>query len=405
MTPITKKINSERLARRRFCPGITAASIATALLTAPITASAYDIKTGDDDTTISIGGYAKLSAIYTKTDSGQLLDTFGKGGREFYIPVTIPVADDYTSKRFDMTARESRLNFKGKTKIGEHKVGMFLEMDFLTTTEGNEVATNSAAPRMRHYFFTFDNWLFGQTWTTFMDTSVLPESVDFLGAVEGTVFIRQAQLRYTAGDFQIALENPSNYVSGIESGDRDYGSTVPDLTANYKIKADWGHIRLNGLVRQISVEENDTTPITDDTTGYGIGVTGKLKVGATDDIRFSVHYGDGMGRYTSVALVKDAMIIDNKLESVKSTAAFAAYRHVWNAKSSSNLIYSVADIDNPTGTAVTESNGASSITVNYLYRPVKQVTYGIMYLAGERETENGDKGKLSRIQASAKYSF
>lgn len=400
MTTFTKKFNLGRLIRTGLYSSITPALLATSLA-----ASAYDIKTGDDDTTISIGGYAKLSMIYTETDSGQLLNTFGKAGRDLYIPVTIPVADDYTSKRFDITARESRLNFKGKTKIGDHKVGMFLEMDFLTTTEGNEVVTNSSAPRMRHYFFTFDNWLFGQTWTTFMDTGVLPEAVDFLGAVEGTVFIRQAQLRYTAGDFQVALENPGNYVSGIDSDERDYGSTVPDLTANYRIKGGWGHLRLNGLVRQISVEEGPVGGINDDTTGYGVGVTGKLKVGSSDDIRFSVHYGDGMGRYTSVALVKDAMIINSTLESVKSTAAFAAYRHVWNAKSSSNLIYSMADIDNPTGASGTESKEASSITINYLYRPIKQVTYGIMYLAGERETENGDNGKLSRIQASAKYSF
>ena len=400
MTTNTKKIITGRLTRTGLF-----SCIAAALLATPLSVSAYDIKTGNDDTTLSIGGYAKLSAIYTSTDSGQLQSTFGKGGREFYIPVTIPVGNDATSERFDMTARESRINLKGKTTLDGHKVGMYLEMDFLTTTEGNEVATNSSAPRMRHYFFTFDNWLFGQTWTTFMDTSVLPEAVDFLGAVDGTVFIRQAQLRYTAGDFQVGLENPSNYVSGIDGDERDYGSTVPDVTANYKIKGDWGHLRINGLVRQISVEEEPDGGINDDVTGFGIGVTSKIKVGKSDDIRLSVHHGDGMGRYTSVALVKDAMIIGNKLESVTSTAAFAAYRHVWNGKSSSNLIYSMADIDNPTGAAGTENKSASSITINYLYRPVKQVTYGIMFLAGERETENGDEGELNRVQASAKYSF
>ena len=343
--------------------------------------------------------------IYSDTDSGQLDSTFGKAGREFYVPLTIPVGDGASSQRLDLTARESRLNMKGKTKLGGHDVGMYLEMDFLTTTEGNEVATNSSAPRMRHYFFTFNNWLFGQTWTTFMDTSVLPEAVDFLAAVDGTVFIRQPQVRYTAGDLQIALENPSNFVSGIGVDERDYGSTLPDVTANYKIKTDWGHLRVNGLVRQISVEEEPDGGINDDEMGYGVGVTSKIKVGTADDIRLSLHYGDGMGRYTSVAMVKDAMIINNDLETVKSTAAFAAYRHVWNGKSSSNLIYSMVDIDNPTGAAGTENTGSSSITVNYLYRPVKQVTYGIMYLLGERETENGDDGKLSRIQASAKYSF
>ncbi len=87
MTSITKEINPGRHTHIGLYSSIAAA---IAIATTPITASAYDIKTGDDDTTISIGGYAKLSMIYTETDSGQLLDTFGKGGREFYIPVTIP---------------------------------------------------------------------------------------------------------------------------------------------------------------------------------------------------------------------------------------------------------------------------------------------------------------------------
>lgn len=65
----------------------------------------------------------------------------------------------------------------------------------------------------------------------------------------------------------------------------------------------------------------------------------------------------------------------------------------------------MADIDNPTGAAGSENKSSTSVQINYLFRPVKQVAYGIMYLAGERETENGDDGKLSRIQASAKYSF
>ena len=65
----------------------------------------------------------------------------------------------------------------------------------------------------------------------------------------------------------------------------------------------------------------------------------------------------------------------------------------------------MADIDNPSGAAGSENKGSTSIQINYLFRPVKQVSYGIMYLHGERETEGDGKGKLNRIQASAKYSF
>ena len=211
----------------------------------------------------------------------------------------------------DFTARESRINFKAKTEQDGHKMGMVLEMDFLGTG-GTETVSNSYGPRLRHFFFTFDNFLFGQTWSTFQDVGALAESVDFLASPEGIVFIRQAQARYTAGNLQIALENPQSFVTGATNGDV---GAVPDLAANYKFTGDWGHMRINGLARQITVEE--TAPVIDEsTTGYGVGISGKIKVFSNDDIRFSVNYGDGMGRYTSLGLVKDGILIGGKIETV-----------------------------------------------------------------------------------------
>ena len=391
MTSNTKKIISGRLARIGLFSGI-----ATALLAAPLTASAYTFKDSSGNVEFKVGGYAKLSAIYSGTDSGKLTNTLG---RNIYLPSATPVGNGDSYQTLDLTARESRINFGAKTTQGGHKLSMFLEMDFLGTSDGNEVVSNSYSPRMRHFFFTFDNWLFGQTWSTFMDTAALAESVDFLPSPEGIVFIRQAQVRYTAGDIQVALENPESYVTG--SSDRDVG-ILPDLTANMKLKVEGGHLRFNGLFRQISV---DQPGIDESEFGFGIGVSGKIKVGSTDDVRFSANYGDGMGRYTSLGLVKDGILINGNIETVKSFVASGAYRHVWDEKSSSNIILSMADIDNPSGAAGDENKGSTSIQINYLFRPVKQVSYGIMYLHGERETEGDGKGKLNRIQASAKYSF
>ena len=378
---------------------ILSSTIAAALIAAPMTASAVSFKDSSGTIDFSIGGYAKLSAIYSDTDSGTIPGGAASLGRNIYLPTATPVGNNPDHQTLDMTARESRINFKAKTEKDGHKIGMTLEFDFLGTTEGNEVVSNSYAPRLRHFFFTFDNWLFGQTWSTFQDVGALAESVDFLASPEGIVFIRQAQVRYTAGDFQVGLENPESFVEG--STDRDVG-VAPDLTANYKFKGDWGHMRINGLARQIVVDE----PGIDQTaTGFGIGLSGKIKVFSADDIRFSANYGDGMGRYTSLGLVKDGVIIAGEIETVKSVAATAAYRHVWNDKSSSNIIYSMADIDNPDNAPTTLNKSASSITVNYLFRPVKNVTYGIMFMVADRELDNGDDGKMNRVQASAKYSF
>lgn len=396
MTSTTKKINSGRLTHTGLC-----SSIAAVLVAAPLTASAYTFKDSSGEVEMKIGGYAKLSALYSDTSSGKLPSGLG---RDIYLPSATPVGPSDSNQVLDMTARESRLNFGAKTTQDGHQLSMFLEMDFLGTNNGNETVSNSYSPRMRHYYFTFDEGLFGQTWSTFMDTAALGESVDFLASPEGIVFIRQAQARYTRGDFQIALENPDNYISNstnTANTDSDV-SKYPDLTGNYKFKGDWGHVRLNGLARQLRVDQAGP----DDTAAaYGVGISGKIKVGSTDDIRFSANYGDGMGRYTSLGLVKDGIFINGKIETVKSTVGSAAYRHVWNAKSSSNLILSGADINNPGGAAGSENKSSTSVQINYIYQPVQQVQFGIMYLGAERKTENGDDGKLNRVQASAKYSF
>ncbi len=388
MSSKNNKISKTKLARTGLYMGIASAIIATPLAVSADPAANY-----------TIGGYAKLSAIYSDTDSGTLGGGAGGTARTFFLPSTTPVGNGDSHQTLDFTARESRINFKAKKTVDGHKLGLVLEMDFLTTSSGNEVVSNSYSPRLRHYFFTVDNMLFGQTWSTFMDTGALPQAVDFLGGTEGTVFIRQPQIRYTSGDLQIALENPESFITG--SSDRDVG-VIPDLAANYKFKGDWGHIRVNGLVRQLAVDE---VGIDETAAGFGIGVSGKVKVASSDNIKFALNIGDGMGRYTSLGLVKDAMVIGGEIETVESTVGFAAYHHAWNKKSSSNLIYSFASIDNPTGAAGTENESASSIQINYLYSPVKKVTYGIMYMLAERETEDGSEGELSRIQASAKYAF
>jgi len=395
MTSIAKTGFRAGLART-----VATTSVAAALAAAPLAASAYSFTDKSGKVQMSIGGYAKLSVLYSDTDKGSMSGL----ARDIYLPTGIPVAGAgatvQDSQVIDFTARESRINFKGKTDIDGHKVGMTLEIDFLGTSDGNEVVSNSYAPRLRHYFFTFDNWLFGQTWSTAMDTAALAESVDFLAAPEGIIFIRQAMVRYSRDNWQVALENPQSFVSG--SGDNGDVGVVPDLTGNYKFTGKWGHVRLNGLLRQVTVDDGN---IDESEMGYGFGASGKIKVGQADDIRFSAMYGDGMGRYTSLGLVRDGVVINNQIETVKSTILSAAYRHVWNAKSSSNIILSSADIDNPTGSPGSLNKGSTSIQVNYLYRPVKQVTYGIMFLGAERETENGADGDLTRIQGSAKYSF
>ncbi|MCW9017556.1 MAG: DcaP family trimeric outer membrane transporter, partial [Kangiellaceae bacterium] len=266
--------------------------------------------------------------------------------------------------------------------------------------------SNSYNPRLRHAFFTYDKWLFGQSWSTFQDVSALPESADFLGAPDGIVFERQPMIRYTSGNWQFAIENPETTVTPFGGGGRivtdDNGT--PDFVARYNHKADWGHVSVAALLRSLAYEDG---VIDDSTSSSGISLTGKFKVGEKDDIRFNFASGSGMGRYVGLNTANGAVLDANgNLSAIDSSLYAVAFRHHWNSKWRSNVIISAMRIDNDTaltGTSVTES--VNSYQLNLLYSPVPKVTFGIGLLNATRELESGADGDLQRIIFTAKYGF
>ncbi len=429
---------------------MTGAVVATLIGLTSMTASAVnfkDVMAGKMD--FSIGGYLKLNVVSSDYSAGDVADT--TGGNAFYFPGRISTSktgnsvagSKENSNDIDFSAQESRISFKMSQKVDGHSLLGYLEVDFMPVggagTAGNEIISNSTNPRLRHAFFKYDNWVFGQTWSTYMDVGSLPEAVDFLGASESVVFNRQPQIRYSTGAFQIALENPEAFVSG--GADRD-DSDLPDLVANYTVKGDFGHVRLSGVLRDVvnirpavaakdaEIAENAAvgddvivtpavvavTAANESEMGYGLGLTGKFMVGK-DDIKYSFQYGEGLGRYVGLALPADGTIdkVTGTLELSTTTAFTLAYRHWWSDKVRSSLIYGNLDVDydsavsacstSSTDVLVCSTSSTESIAINLMYSPVKKVTLGVMYISADRELDNGDEGDLTRFQASAKYAF
>lgn len=385
---------------------VLAGAISLTLLGVAPFADAMTVYEGEDSS-FSIGGFVKLSAMWTdfsdtqsSTQAGNnLIDTM------YYAP-QIPTGGKAASNApsdLDTSARESRINFKATKKVGDHSVVGYLEFDFMPNGDGggNEVYTNSYSPRLRHAFLNYDKWTFGQTWSTYMDLGALPESVDFLAASESVPFVRQPMVRYTNGNFQIAVENPESI---NESGSTD-NNELPDLIANYAVKGDWGHFRVNGVVRELSTY-NAATGADDSETGYGVGVSGMFKIGK-DDLKYSVNYGEGSARYSGLNGAKDTTLnTQGDLETTEVTNYYAAYRHWWSEKWRSSLIYSAMSADYDTfANSSTRVDSIESLAVNLMYSPVPGVTFGGMYITAEREVENGDKGDMDRVQFSFTYSF
>ena len=272
---------------------------------------------------------------------------------------------------------------------------------------GNQAATNTHALTLRQAYVSWDKWLAGQTWSNFQDVAALPDAVDFVGPTEGTTFVRQTQLRHTSGAFSVALENPQTVVGSYRSTTRTTSDdgTLPDVSARYTNKGDWGHFSVAGLARQL---QHETTTTDASGTGFGVSVSGKYNLSKTDDIRYMLTGGSGIGRYVGFALGADGTL-DATGEDIDATgvlAGFVAWRHVFDPKLRGNLMVSRAQFDNDTdwtGFGVTRS--AQSIHANLIYSPLPKLDVGAELIFGNRELESGADGDLRRLHTSVKYSF
>jgi hypothetical protein len=361
----------------------------------------------DDDgptTTYKFGGYAKFDAMFSDYSDGT--PDGNSLMRQFYYAPQIPIGDGTGSSDMttDFQARESRLNFRVDHKTaGGNSITAFVEMDFFTHSDGNEVVSNSYSPRLRHAFIKFDNWTFGQTWSTFQDVGALPEALDFVGPAESTTFIRQSMIRYTSGNLELAVENPQTFVTG---GARDF-STVPDLVARYTFKLDGGsYVKVAGLMRSLKVGPAGGSQA--DETGFGISASAKFMFDNGDDLRAMATVGDGVGRYIGLGFVPDGYIdaTTGNIETAESLAWFVAYRHLWNDKWRSNIMYGTTSNDyTDNAQAATLNDNGTSIHVNIIHNILPKLDVGAEFIWGEREIVSGVDGDFTRVMFSAKYAF
>ncbi len=280
-------------------------------LLASSAAAGYDFEVGEDGK-LTFGGYIKVDARYVSGDVGY---------RDFWIGTGVPL--ESSASQFRIFANETRFN----TKYVHGDVMGFIEMDFLGGG-GNQVVSNSANPRIRHAFIKYEGLTAGQTWTTFMNTSAIPETADFAGATVGLAFIRQGQIRYDMGGFQVSIENPES-VGGDTAND-----DLPDVVARYNFKGDWGDISISALGRSLNTDLGNSE------TAFGGSIAGRIKTFGKDDLRFQFHQGE-VGRYVGIGVARD--LVGEEVES--TTSYLAAYRHFWTDTLRSTALYGRVETD------------------------------------------------------------
>lgn len=367
-------------------------------------------------TTIKLGGYLKFVGGSVRYSEGEVASN--TAGRDFYLPQAIPVGNGPASRDTDLSAKQSRFWLNFATDVSGHSLKGYLETDFETSpgTQGSQRTTNGYNLALRRAYLQVDKWTFGQEWTTFQYVAALPESTDYVGTTEGTVFVRQAQIRYSQPlskelTLHLALENPESGTATlgsptlVENGD----DKLPDFAARLAYAGSFGELSLAGLGRQVRVQN---AGVTADTAGYGVSAAGKIYLNdkKSSDFRFMATYGRNIGRYVGLNFAPDAVLVPatGKLEDVDVFAAMAAARVSLTPQLRVNLMGSYQTVDYADALLAgvgTFNKRAWSVAGNLFWSPIKNVDLGIEVRHGERKLVNGADGALDKVEVAAKYSF
>lgn len=348
------------------------------------------------DTTFKISGFIDVDAHATSFSDGQI--TSNSIARDFYIPSATPIGgDEYTVT--DITAQASRFAVTAQKPVGDDQVTGYFELDFLGSAQGNELVSSSFSPRLRRAYIDYKGWRIGQEWTTFQNTSAIPESASFLALSDGMVFGRQAQIRYTNGPWQFAIENPNT--TSLNFGAVD-DNLLPDLIGRYNFKGDFGNVSVAAIARQLRADFGATE---EEVFGYGLSVSGRVNAGE-GDIRFGLTGGEGLGRYIGLAASRATALDPNgDLEAITSWGGHVAWRQPVGEGSRISLGYSGLFVDNPDYLGGNVNKQVQSAFGAYLWDIAPRVTLGAELMYGNREQESGLEGDFTRFTFSTKYGF
>lgn len=297
------------------------------------------------------------------------------------------------------TLKTTRIGLDFSTPIENGRLGGKLETDFASASE---------SLRLRHVYLTYNDWLIGQTLSTFLSNHA-PEMIDFNtntgGGTTRVPMVRYSHKIAPNTQVMIAAEKGDSTASKFADQDVKLKYSAPVLTAKViQGFADGkGSLSARGLVEHYKTESGS-----DDAMAWGaaVGVNYQL----TDPLKLSADYSyvQGNSKYlyasnTAFALDAEQNIEQNEFHAVQVGATYK-FSPAWR----STLAYGALFADDSTAYAAVNQAGNEQVQQawwNVIYSPTKPVDLGVEYVHGERETFAGESYKDQRFGLMARYSF
>jgi len=173
------------------------------------------------------------------------------------------------------------------------------------------------------------------------------------------------------------------------------------------------HVNLAFLFRQIRGEPLDQPNTTLSTSGFGVGVSGRLTAPWQADkgqVTFSAYAGSGIGRYiTDLGTLggQDAFYdpATNTIDALPVFAWYFGYERRWKPEWRSTFTYGtvlVNNIEAQPGSSLRMTNRGS---FNLTWSPITRIDIVGEFLFGNRIDKDGQKGGSSQLQLGTNFRF
>jgi hypothetical protein len=348
-------------------------------------------------TSIGLHGLAQFQIIH---------DTDGLNNNRFDT-ATIPINGAPPQTKFSVNP--SQLAISSTTPVSDGRLNTMISMDFNGQIDRPE-------PRLRIAYGEYVSdalgigLLAGQAYATMLDLSAVPETLDFAGPA-GLWQTRQPLLRFTKAVSEsmiteLALETPEN----VTYTNAEKRTRWPDLvlagtwrTGGKHVK----HFRLAGLVRDLEATAVNGT--TASAVGWALTGSGKLglpALGPKDNLKITLHYGDGYGTQIKGGPQEGGINpVTSELQTIGIFGVYTGIQHFWSDRFRSNLVYGHVDSDNPAFLSGDTFSNTSYAAADFIWSPYKEVTLGVEYLWGRRENKDGASGRSNRFLLSSRVNF
>ncbi len=344
-----------------------------------------------EDTNLTFYGFGRTNSVWDNQDMGR---------SDLFVPANIEVGGP-KNPNFFIGAKQTRIGFDVKHMLGEESLNIRIEGDF-----HNDATDATGIFRMRHAYANYRFLTVGMTWTNFFDEEVFPVGVDFEGPQSST-FARTPQIRFsttkTKNVLSVSLENPIEKIT-VGGPISVLPERFPDIIGAYRINGNFGFVKIATLFRELRYESDQARSV----MGYGGTVMTSINAGKKDKLKFQGTMGTGVAKYIQGAagLNYDAIYNGtNELEALNMIGWNISYQHFWKDHMFSSITAGSLSVEDNVNLAPNGYKSGYYGSANLFWDLVKNLTFGVEALVGERVNVNDEKGAAVRLQMNATYKF